>query len=76
MGSEMCIRDSTPIHVVQPGMPIVKIEDEAFGEHKAPLLISYHLKQFGLGEVGCARIADPALQFAAPRTGRLSTARL
>ncbi|KAI3617927.1 hypothetical protein CBS9595_003836 [Malassezia furfur] len=40
----------TPIHVVQPGMPIVKIEDEAFGEHKGPLLISYHLKQFGLGE--------------------------
>lgn len=38
----------TPIHVMQPGMPMVKIGDEF---DKAPLLISYHIKLFGLGEV-------------------------
>ncbi|WFD04067.1 ubiquitinyl hydrolase 1 [Malassezia obtusa] len=40
----------TPIHVVQPGMPVVKICDEEFPE-KQPLLISYHIKMFGSGEV-------------------------
>ncbi|WFD44104.1 ubiquitinyl hydrolase 1 [Malassezia psittaci] len=39
----------TPIHVVQPGMPIVKVGDDEFRD-KRPLLISFHIKLFGLGE--------------------------
>ena len=41
---------STPIHIVQVGMPIVKIGDDEFRE-RSPLLISYHVKMYGLGEV-------------------------
>ncbi|WFD24540.1 ubiquitinyl hydrolase 1 [Malassezia equina] len=40
----------TPIHIVQVGMPIVKIGDDEFRE-RSPLLISYHVKMYGLGEV-------------------------
>lgn len=43
----------TPIHIVQAGMPVVKIGDDEFRE-RAPLLISYHIKMYGLGEV-CTR---------------------
>lgn len=39
----------TPIHVLQPGMPLVRIGDEAYPD-KRPLLISYHTKLYGLGE--------------------------
>ncbi|WFD28752.1 ubiquitinyl hydrolase 1 [Malassezia nana] len=38
----------TPIHIVQAGMPMVQFGDE-FGE-RAPLLLSYHVKMYGLGE--------------------------
>ncbi|KAL4400242.1 Otu2 protein [Malassezia pachydermatis] len=39
----------TPIHVIQAGMPVVKIGDEEVGD-RTPLTISYHVKMYGLGE--------------------------
>ena len=40
----------TPIYVVQPGTPIIKIGDEEFAD-SSPLWIAYHVKMYGLGEV-------------------------
>ena len=40
----------TPIYVVQPGTPIIKIGDEEFAD-RSPLWIAYHVKMYGLSEV-------------------------
>lgn len=45
----------TPIWVVQAGQPVVKVGQEEAKPGQQPLLISYHRRMYGLGEVSYAR---------------------
>ncbi|KAJ1576314.1 hypothetical protein NDA12_000947 [Ustilago hordei] len=40
----------TPIHIVQAGLPVLKVGQEEFENDTKPLFISYHRKMYGLGE--------------------------
>ncbi|SAM83865.1 uncharacterized protein UBRO_05972 [Ustilago bromivora] len=40
----------TPIHIVQAGVPVLKVGQEEFEDGRKPLFISYHRKMYGLGE--------------------------
>lgn len=45
---------ATPIYIVQAGTKdAVKVEDPSLPQGRGPLLISYHRKMYGLGEVSC-----------------------